>query len=123
VERVEATCHPYRLPFPAEINGNKCNLAGLLVDGASLVGISSNDMTNARNRLANWIAQSNELSGVWLTGAHAKSCSAGMSEVPRLFKDALLMYLDLPISDYGVGDYECALVLRRASRSTKRRCL
>ena len=51
VERVEATCYPYRLPFPAEINGNKCNLAGLLVEVASLVGISSkgissNDMTN-----------------------------------------------------------------------------
>ena len=117
VEKVEASFYPYRLPYPAEIKDNKCNLANLLVDGASIEGVSTNDRTNARNRLANWIAQSNEFSGVWLTGAHAKSCSAGMSEVPRLFKDALLSYLDLPISDHGVGNYECGGCKKKCATS------
>ena len=117
VEKLEASFYPYRLPYPAEIKDNKCNLANLLVDWASIDGVSTNDRTNARNRLANWIAQSNEFSGVWLPGAHAKSCSAGMSEVPRLFKDALLSYLDLPISDHGVGDYECAGCERKLATS------
>lgn len=58
VEKVEASFYPYRLPYPAEIQDNKCNLANLLVDGASIEGVSTNDRTNARNRLANWIAQS-----------------------------------------------------------------
>ena len=45
--KVEATFAPYRLPFPAEIDGNKCNLKNCLIEG-NLAGFTSDKLTVLR---------------------------------------------------------------------------
>ena len=101
-----------------EINGNKCNLKDCLIDG-NPAGLLKDEMASKRIGL-DWIAQSNEYSGVWLSGAHATSCSSGMSEVPRLFKDALLSYLDFPMESVtmrGTGVCAAAIITRHQNSS------